>query len=347
MTDSPTPPNPTDPPAESKFIAERNLSAPSNLNPDSDMPVPVDNRRKQRDEAPGIWRGWVRPLLTVIIIVTTLRSSLLDWNDVPTGSMIPTVAIGDRIVVNKLAYAFNLPFNGPVVAIPFTQITFDNPLDFLPGYYWSAPSRNDIVTFWKPGGFMPQNFDRFRAMGVAEDQARDAATIRDGGIRMVKRIVAGPGDVVELRQATEKFDGRPYEFSKLIINGQEASYSDHQGFEVTETILGESRRIQYLRNDPKHMANLKRAGHAIPDWAYNFGPFTVPESQYLMIGDNRDNSADGRLFAGVELTQITGKAKFVAVSFDGSYFNPNWPRFFHGFDQGLTAAADEDLTPGQ
>lgn len=329
-----------DPSPESKFVARREISAPSDLDPDSELPVPEDNRKKQRDAPQGLWRGWVRPLLTVIIVVTTLRSSLLDWNDVPTGSMIPTIVEGDRIVVNKLSFAFNLPFNGPVVAIPFTDITFDNPLDFLPGYYWSAPQRNDIVTFWKPS-MLDHHYEAAIHHGLSEQEARaHADESDDGGIRMVKRVVAVPGDVVQLRQTTEKFDGRPFYLSKLIINGEEAQYSDKHGIEVTETLLGETRRIRYKRNDAQYMAELREAGRDIPEWAYNFGPFTVPDGHYLMIGDNRDNSADGRQFGGVELTQITGKAKFVAVSFDGSYFNPNWPRFFHGFDQGLTEAAE-------
>ncbi|MEM1099877.1 MAG: signal peptidase I, partial [Planctomycetota bacterium] len=292
---------------------------------------------KKKPEPQGLWRGWIRPLLTVIIIVTTLRSSLLDWNDVPTGSMVPTVAVGDRIVVNKLSYAFNLPFNGPVVAIPFTQISFGNPLDFLPGFYWSSPENSDIVTFWKPGGFHELSYESLKDAGFRDDAARKQSTVTDGGIRMVKRIVAGPGDVIEMRQTVEKFDGREFHFSKMILNGEEATYTKVGPYELIETLDGISRQVQYVRNDPEEMR--KRNGFLDPRLA-NFGPFTVPDGQYLMIGDNRDNSSDGRFFGGVDLKQITGKAKFVAVSFDGSYFNPNWSRFFHGFDQDLEPAAE-------
>ena len=63
-----------------------------------------------------------------------VRSSLFDWNDVPSGSMRPTILEGDRIVVNKLAFGFNTPFNGPKIDVPFTGISFDNPLSFLPGF---------------------------------------------------------------------------------------------------------------------------------------------------------------------------------------------------------------------
>ncbi|MEO1236970.1 MAG: signal peptidase I [Planctomycetota bacterium] len=281
------------------------------------------------EEKPGLWKGWVRPLLTVILIVTALRSSLIDWNDVPTGSMIPTIREGDRIVVNKLAYGFNLPFNGPVVSVPFVPIApFANPLDFLPGFYYAEPKRNDIVTFWKPGGFFEHHEQALRAAGATADYAQDRATITDGGIRMVKRIVAGPGDTVELRPAVEKFDGRDFRFSKLILNGEEATYTRHGPLTLLEEVAGESRLVQYRRNDA---AFINQSRGRLDPLTVSFGPYEVPEDQYLMIGDNRDNSADGRFFLGVPRDQITGKAKFVAVSFKGSVFKPNWSRFFKGF----------------
>ena len=56
------------------------------------------------------WRKEIRPLLILALIVFSIRSSLADWNDVPTGSMKPTILEGDRIFVNKLAYDLKVPF---------------------------------------------------------------------------------------------------------------------------------------------------------------------------------------------------------------------------------------------
>lgn len=291
--------------------------------------------KKEKPEPQGLWRGWIRPLLTVILVVTALRSTLVDWNDVPTGSMIPTVAVGDRIVVNKLSYGFNLPFNGPELAIPFVGKSIPWPLDFLPGFYYSAPERNDIVTFWKPGGFFEPAYDQYLALGASEEQAREAATTDDGGIRMVKRVVAIPGDEVQMIETVQKFDGREFKFSKLIINGEEATYSDKRGVQLTETIHGESRRIQYVRNTVVEDGQGRRGTLNLRPQSLNFGPYKLKDNQFLMIGDNRDNSQDGRFFGPVDLKQITGKAKFVAVSFTGSYTTPAWSRFFMGFDKGL------------
>jgi signal peptidase I len=85
----------------------------------------------------------------VAMVVGTFRSAVADWNDVPTGSMRPTILEGDRIFVNKLAYDLK---------VPFTTWHF---LD------WSEPSRGDIVVF-----FSPEDGKRLvkRVVGLPGDQ---------------------------------------------------------------------------------------------------------------------------------------------------------------------------------
>lgn len=78
------------------------------------------------------FREWVMPLVVVAAILLPLRSSVADWNDVPTGSMRPTIIEGDRIFVNKLAYGLRVPFTTKWMT------------------RWSTPSRGDIVTFKSP-----------------------------------------------------------------------------------------------------------------------------------------------------------------------------------------------------
>jgi signal peptidase I len=109
---------------------------------------------------------WVKPFAIVLAIFLPFRSSIADWNDVPTGSMTPTILVGDRIFVNKLAYGLRVPFTHVWVA------------------RWDAPDRGEIVVCRSP----------------------------EDGIRLVKRIVAIPGDTVELRN------------SVLFINGAAAEY---------------------------------------------------------------------------------------------------------------------------
>jgi signal peptidase I len=74
----------------------------------------------------------IRIFLLMILIVSSLRSALADWNDVPTGSMKPTIQEGDRVVVNKLAYDLK---------VPFTTIKIVG---------WDDPKRGDIVVLFSP-----------------------------------------------------------------------------------------------------------------------------------------------------------------------------------------------------
>ncbi len=68
-----------------------------------------------------LMRHWVFSTALMVLSVFTLRSAVADWNDVPTGSMKPTILIGDRIFVNKLAYDLKIPFTSTRLA------TWDDP----------------------------------------------------------------------------------------------------------------------------------------------------------------------------------------------------------------------------
>jgi signal peptidase I len=78
------------------------------------------------------WRGWGWSIVVAILIATSFRSAIADWNDVPTGSMIPTILEGDRIFVNKLAYDLKVPYTTWHLA------------------RWGDPQRGDIVVFFSP-----------------------------------------------------------------------------------------------------------------------------------------------------------------------------------------------------
>jgi signal peptidase I len=77
-------------------------------------------------------KEWVKPILIVLMIVGSLRSAVADWNDVPTGSMKPTILEGERIFVNKLAYDLKLPFTRWRLAV------------------WGEPARGDVVILFSP-----------------------------------------------------------------------------------------------------------------------------------------------------------------------------------------------------
>src|SRR5688500_3060817 len=93
---------------------------------------------KPQDEPQGKFTRFVhqqvKPFVFVVLILCMVRSSIADWNDVPTGSMNPSIIEGDRIFVNKLAYDLKVPFTTWHVA------------------KWGEPKRGDVVVFYAPGG---------------------------------------------------------------------------------------------------------------------------------------------------------------------------------------------------
>ena len=80
----------------------------------------------------NLWYEWIRPLILIGLVLGSLRSALADWNDVPTGSMKPTILEGDRVFVNKLAYDLKVPFTLWRLA------------------EWDNPKRGDIIVFFSP-----------------------------------------------------------------------------------------------------------------------------------------------------------------------------------------------------
>jgi signal peptidase I len=78
------------------------------------------------------WQQEIRPILILAVILFSIRSSLADWNDVPSGSMQPTILVGDRVLVNKVAYDLKVPFTTWHLAA------------------WGNPLRGDIVVFYSP-----------------------------------------------------------------------------------------------------------------------------------------------------------------------------------------------------
>ena len=218
-----------------------------------------------------IWLDW-RGFVLFVAVMLVFRSAIADWNQVPSGSMEPTILTGDRIVVDKLAYSLRVPFTLARIA------------------QWSAPERGDIITFLNPVD----------------------------GRQFIKRVVGVPGDTVELRR------------NKLIINGIGATYEtlteeeyadlripSSNAYQVLrETILGQSRMIRVLR-------------YPIDPTSSSFRRFKVPDDNYLVLGDNRDNSGDFRRIGPVSWERILGRAHAVAFSLDSAnYYAPRVGRFF-------------------
>jgi signal peptidase I len=85
-----------------------------------------------KNAALHLWKEWIRPLGLPLLLITAAKSALADFNPVPTGSMIPTVLVGDVVIVNKLAYDLKVPFTTTHLA------------------QWGDPAHGDIVVCFEP-----------------------------------------------------------------------------------------------------------------------------------------------------------------------------------------------------
>ncbi|WP_092942408.1 signal peptidase I [Roseateles sp. YR242] len=175
---------------------------------------------------------------------------------------------------------------GDVVFVERIAYDWKLPLTDVSLFRVANPQRGDVVVFSSP---------------------------RDG-TRLIKRIVAVPGDEVEVRNDV------------LVINGQPATYSAPQWLEETvapgvhlpavrevEELLGQRRLVQQLPG----VASRR-----------NFGPLKLATDEFFMMGDNRNNSEDSRAIGPVPRRLITGQARRLLVSADiTAHWAPRWERF--------------------
>ena len=96
------------------------------------VPGTLRASKTMKDRAVWFWREWIKPLLVVGIVLGSFRSAIADWNDVPSGSMKPTILEGDRVFVNKIAYDLKVPFTTWRIS------------------EWSNPQRGDVVVLFSP-----------------------------------------------------------------------------------------------------------------------------------------------------------------------------------------------------
>jgi len=203
-------------------------------------------------------REYTESVGIAVLIALILRAFVVEAFKVPSGSMIPTLQVGDHIFVNKFIYG---------VRIPFTNIKF--------GMEYRKPQRGEVIVFIYP-----------------LDHDKD----------FIKRIVAVEGDTVEMRQNQVYVNGKPiqrkhidapcryWDFLEDAARWEERSCDAWQ-----ETVNGNSYTTYYDANNETHSSPLT----------------TVPKDHVFVMGDNRDNSSDSRVWGFVPLDLIKGKAMVI------------------------------------
>lgn len=270
-----------------------------------------NNKQKQTKKERAI--AVIKEYTILILIAFFVTSSLVQGSLVPTGSMETTINVGDFIFVNRLAYDFYTPRN-----IPHTNIK----LPFARWEWSEGPERGDIVVFEFPGYQKELEYKDLQSW--------------------VKRCVGVPGDTLVIRDRVLFVNGEEFPIPTNIkyenMYSQPATMpsqdifprnkywnSDNYGpvvipgkGDVVELNKDNIYRYEDLINREygRRVVSVKN-GKVFID-GKEADSFTMKQNYYFMVGDNRNNSADSRVWGFVPRERILGKPMFVFFSFDSS-----------------------------
>lgn len=234
-------------------------------------------KRTAADTQP-YWAETAQSIFPLIAIITFFRSFLYEPFQIPSGSMMPTLLVGDFILVEKYAYD---------VKDPVWRTTLIET---------GKPQRGDVVVFKFP---------------------------KEPTLDYIKRVIGLPGDRIVYRnkqlfiqKACDTTAGQACPGLESLAQEFKADGEFFQGpfpqKRFTETSSEASHDILVTPNlqEPVHRYFTQPG---IPA-----GEYIVPEGQYFVMGDNRDNSEDGRFWGFVPEQNLVGKAVFKWMSFEFS-----------------------------
>jgi len=226
----------------------------------------VLRRRRPSDARQPWWAEYSISFFPVILIVFVLRSFVVEPFKIPSGSMMPTLLIGDFILVNKYTYGIRLPVvNQKVLEI-------------------NSPQRGDVMVFRYPP---------------------------DTSLDYIKRVVGVPGDRVEYRDKRLRINGKEVPLRRL-----EEDYLFKERMQYSQLFVETLGSVEHEILIDGDAPNPQPYAHAFPYAAncnYNSDGVAcvVPPGHYFMMGDNRDNSSDSRVWGFVPDRNIVGKAFFI------------------------------------
>lgn len=274
-------------------------------------PAPAPKPKPKPEKQPETWWSFLRFLLILFLATLFVRSCVAAPFMIPSGSMLPNLMIGDYLFVSKWNYGYSQ------YSYPFGIIRYEGRV------MGSVPERGDIVVFRYPGA---------------------------SGEDYVKRVVALPGDTVEVRDSLLYLNGQPVGRERIAdfvqpVSENMTSDLDARGPCRTgreEIAADGARTCHYLRYretlptgrsyDILDAETHSRAscGQILPQntacRADNFGPTRVPDNHVFVMGDNRDDSQDSRFPVNdpapgvgmLPIDNIQGRALISFFSTDGS-----------------------------
>ena len=235
-------------------------------------PEAVARERQSLEERLSVRPWWVEytaGFFPVILLVFVLRSFLFEPFRIPSGSMIPTLQVGDLILVNKFQYGIRLPVINRTL-IPLGQ-----------------PKRGDVIVFRYP-----------------HDTTQD----------YIKRVVGLPGDRIDYLNHELRINGAVVASDLLNRYYEPGRGQTYQ--QLTEHLGSVDHRMLWADGDgTQAYAAVPQDGPGACTYRDGAISCTVPEGNYFVMGDNRDNSEDSRFWGFVPDRNIVGHAFFIWMNF--------------------------------
>jgi signal peptidase I len=251
---------------------------------DPDEPTGTDalegTREGARASAPsrGLLREYAESGAVVFIMALFFMTFVAQSAVVPSASMENTIYVGDHFLVNKFIFA-----PGPT-------------LPFLPQ---REVRRGDIVVFKFPGESIPRE-------GIVQYKTL-----------FIKRVIGLPGETIQVKGPNVYINGKVLpEYRVETFDPQRGNdKAELKKLEYPARRAGEPYTVYYTpetlsKSDGDSADTFSGFKNAVAE------PFKIPEGHYFMMGDNRDNSADSRVWGSVRRDLIVGRAMFVIWSYD-------------------------------
>ena len=242
----------------------------------------VSEEKSSKKEKPKAWtKDWFLhetwSWIYIFFIVFGFRSTFIDHYHIPTGSLLPTNAIGDSIVVNKMSYGFKVPFS-EFFGTYSDWLGLDERWEPVYITEQTIPERGDIVVFEYP---------------------------QDKSILFVKRTIGIPGDVIEIFDNELYLNGEKIE-REVVKDDKEYRelYDPEPGFDPASMVF-------YRQTIGEKTFITAQDSRKKPDPPQKY---IVPEGTIFVLGDNRDFSADSRYWGFVPLELVRGRAFMVWMS---------------------------------
>ena len=229
-----------------------------------------------------VFREYFESFVVTLVMAIFGMTFIVQAVTVPTGSMQNTILVGDYLLVNKFIFSPG-----------------GNPLPFLPQ---RDIKRGDIIVFKYPGN----------RVSPIKDSSRGLVPYQ---INYVKRVIGLPGETVEFRNNQVFVNGEPLPEHRVIGDADD-DQSALATSEFEERKPGETYDVYYSEDTMGPV----REGHQLTRRGYEFGvqgkQMIVPDNQFFVMGDSRDNSEDSRYWGFVPRELVIGRAMFVYWSCD-------------------------------